>query len=480
MGAFDDLIPKGGGAFDDLIPAPTSREGGVFSWLPSGQGVVEAPGAQPTEEPQEPAIAMREQLRAMIPRSATDIAALINPLGAESLKQRQIADQIIAGRDPQEVYAENFPELQDVRQMSQAPVLSQQWWNALAGLGSEGVQMLPFALHAAAEIPSRAQPVVPELPELPPSLGPGTTAGDVGRAVQILRQRELEQSIPMPAPRVSPETGFTFYPGAESPPVMPSETASIADLIRQQPQEPTLVDKIAQAQAAQPPAVEAPLPYTREAAEARAAQPQAAPSEAVSSNVKGFAQTYGPGEIPAGPTITPEDAWDAAAERSATGKAQPYSFVDRARTGAITPEEMGDLIYEHQNLVNEAGAAEGTPQYNELYQRARTFAENVLKPAENAWHQKGQVMQIAVKPDFTSDIGVRAAAERMGIEIKASDAARAREIARENKAAEVGVQVNGQRTLDAMDREYSRGARRVPKTAEQLRTQLMNTDPCVL
>ncbi len=141
--------------------------------------------------------------------------------------------------------------------------------------------------------------------------------------------------------------------------------------------------------------------------------------EEVGTNVKGFEKIYGAGEIPAGGSITPEEAWDIASERAATGKADPYGIVDRARTGAITPDEMGDLIYEHQRLVNEAAAAEGTPQYEELYQRARTFARNVVKPAENAaFHRTGMVMQIKAPIDYSNLTGFRAALEkRMGREM---------------------------------------------------------------
>ncbi len=159
----------------------------------------------------------------------------------------------------------------------------------------------------------------------------------------------------------------------------------------------------------------APVPEAEETP-AVAEQPK---SEEVGTNVKGFEKIYGAGEIPAGGSITPEEAWDIASERAATGKADPYGIVDRARTGAITPDEMGDLIYEHQRLVNEAAAAEGTPQYEELYQRARTFARNVVKPAENAaFHRTGMVMQIKAPIDYSNLTGFRAALEkRMGREM---------------------------------------------------------------
>src|ERR1041385_283703 len=223
----------------------------------------------------------------------------------------------------------------------------------------------------------------------------------------------------------------------------------------------------------QPEIPPADVPYTGQ-------QPPPENIPAVGANVKGFEQTYGTGEIPAGETVTPEDAWNAAAARAQPGQAKPYDFVDRAKTGAITPEELADLIYEHQQLLNRAGAAEGTAQYAELAGRAKAFAENVLKPAENAWHRSGQTMQIAVRPDYSSLTGIQNAAIRMGREIQASELAEARRIANENKAANNGVQSNGQKLLQAMDREYSRGARTRVKSAEELRNQLAGTDPCVL
>lgn len=144
---------------------------------------------------------------------------------------------------------------------------------------------------------------------------------------------------------------------------------------------------------------------------------------AVGANVKGFEQIYGEGEIPAGDVLSPEEEFQAAQDRANTGKADPYGIVDRARTGQITPDEMGDLIYEHGRLVNEAAAAEGTPQYEELYNRARTFASNVVKPAETAWARQGRTMQIEAPIDYSKLTGFRAALEkRMGREMLPEEA----------------------------------------------------------
>src|SRR4029077_3676221 len=129
-------------------------------------------------------------------------------------------------------------------------------------------------------------------------------------------------------------------------PVTPARPGAVRPRAEYQTYNPDWFKTEAPVTPAGAPTAEAPLPYTPEAAAARAAQPQPA-TEPVGGNVAGFEKVYGPGEIPAGETISPEAAWDAAHARAQSGKAQPYGFVDRAKTGAITPEEMGDLIYEH-------------------------------------------------------------------------------------------------------------------------------------
>jgi hypothetical protein len=208
--------------------------------------------------------------------------------------------------------------------------------------------------------------------------------------------------------------------------------------------------------------------------------PQAGTTQPVGGNVAGFEQVYGAGEVPAGPTLTPEDAWDAAKLRTQLGQSNPYGFVARAKTGAITPAEMGDLIYEHHRLVERAAGLEGTPDYEGAYQAASTFANNVLKPAENAWHQKGMTMQIARPIDFSTETGMRNAMDRMNVELKANQASEANRIVRENAKAKADVNGAEDKLMKAMDKEYSKGEKRAPKTAEQLRAQLAETEPCAL
>jgi hypothetical protein len=156
--------------------------------------------------------------------------------------------------------------------------------------------------------------------------------------------------------------------------------------------------------------------------------------------VKGFEKVYGEGEIPVGETVSPEDAWDTASARAQSGKAQPYGFVDRAKTGAITPEEMGDLIYEHHRLVERAAGLEGTPGYGEASQVAKDFAQNVLKPAETAWHQKGMVMQIERPVNLNTFTGMDQLMQtELGRGIKPSEAPKFTRMAEDIKNGETEV-----------------------------------------
>jgi hypothetical protein len=177
----------------------------------------------------------------------------------------------------------------------------------------------------------------------------------------------------------------------------------------------------------------------------------------VGGNVAGFEKVYGPGEVPAGPTLTPEDAWDAAHARSQSGKAQPYGFVDRARSGAITPEEMGDLIYEHHRLVERAAGMEGTPQYGEAYQAALDFANNVLKPAETAWHQKGMTMQIARPVDLSNMTGMDTLMrQELNRGIKPGEASKFKGMANDIKNGESEVQKAVGRADAKVQRRYAK------------------------
>jgi hypothetical protein len=210
--------------------------------------------------------------------------------------------------------------------------------------------------------------------------------------------------------------------------------------------------------------------------------PQAA-TEPVGGNVAGFEKTYGPGEIPAGETLLPEEAFAKAQARMASGVAKPYSFVARAKTGAITPTEMGDLVAEHDRLINEAAAREGTPEYDGAYQAAKDFATNILKPAETAWHQKGMVMQIKAPVDYSRLTGFRQAMEkRIGREMTPTEAPAFQEAANDVAKSEGEAQVAQKASIERVQKHFSKtpdvafedAASAMHKQIEEL------TRPCIL
>jgi hypothetical protein len=133
--------------------------------------------------------------------------------------------------------------------------------------------------------------------------------------------------------------------------------------------------------------------------------------ETIGPNVKGFDKIYGPGEISPGKSITSEKLFEQGQSDLSAGK-DPYAFSDRARTGDVSPRELGLLAAEHQRLVGEAAATEGTPEYEAKYQQARDFAQNMLKPAGTKWHQVGMGLQIEAPTDFSNVTGFRAAIEQ--------------------------------------------------------------------
>jgi hypothetical protein len=326
-------------------------------------------------------------------------------------------------------------------------------------------------------------------------MGPGTTAADVSNALEWTPQSApvtpLESAIAKvqpPGPQVSPETGFTHYPGLEDHQPVPSDWAYPVPPPGTPLQGVPLVlngetpaaNAAAGAAQRQPQPQLPAIPAGDEGYAGVTPQTTTPATEGVGGNVAGFEQVYGAGEVPAGPTLTPEDAWDSAKLRAQLGQSNPYGIVARAKTGAITPAEMGDLIYEHHRLVERAAGLEGTPDYEGAYQAASTFANNVLKPAENAWHQKGMTMQIARPIDFSTETGMRNAMDRMNVELKANQASEANRIVRENAKAKADVNGAEDKLMKAMDKEYSKGEKRAPKTAEQLRAQLAETEPCAL
>jgi hypothetical protein len=167
----------------------------------------------------------------------------------------------------------------------------------------------------------------------------------------------------------------------------------------------------------------------------------ATPSGIGGPSIKAFERIYGPGEIPGGVGLSPEEMFQGAQERAASGKADPYAVVARAKTGAITPEEFSDLVVEHDRLVNEAAAKEGTPEYEPAYQMAKDFATRVLSPAKTRVSDTMRAMQIEAPIDYSRLTGFRAALEkRIGREMTpqeapefqkaANDVARARDEAR--------------------------------------------------
>jgi hypothetical protein len=78
-----------------------------------------------------------------------------------------------------------------------------------------------------------------------------------------------------------------------------------------------------------------------------------------------------------------------------------------AREGRISPDEFADLVVEHSRLLNEAAAREGTPDYEDAYNTARAFDENVIKPSETKTSDTFRAMQIKFPIDFSTVTGFR-------------------------------------------------------------------------
>lgn len=146
------------------------------------------------------------------------------------------------------------------------------------------------------------------------------------------------------------------------------------------------------------------------------------PVETGGINARSFEKIYGEGEIPVGESITPEQIFNQGQVDLASG-IDPYSFAARARTGNVTPRELGLLAAEHDRLVTEAAAREGTPEYEAAYQKSQDFAKNMLKPAGTRWHQIGIGLQVEAPINYSNLTGFRRAVnERLGREMTPEEA----------------------------------------------------------
>lgn len=181
------------------------------------------------------------------------------------------------------------------------------------------------------------------------------------------------------------------------------------------------------------------------------------PAVETGASAKAFEEIYGQGEIPIGEGRSPEEMFAQAQERMATGRADPYGTVARARTGAITPDEFADLVVEHDRLVNEAAAREGTPEYESAYQHASDFARNVLKPAETKVSDTMRAMQIKAPIDYTRLTGFRRALnERMSRDMTPQEAPAFERAANDVAKARQEAQRSGVDTAARVQRRFAR------------------------
>jgi hypothetical protein len=169
-----------------------------------------------------------------------------------------------------------------------------------------------------------------------------------------------------------------------------------------------------------------------------------------------FERTYGAGEIPTGQSMSPEDIFAQGKADLAAG-VDPYSFAVRARTGDVSPRELGQLAAEHDRLVTEAAGREGTPGYEEAYQRAKDFAQNMLKPAGTKWHQVGMGLQIEAPVDFSNLTGFRAALEkRMGRDMTPEEAPAFQKVANDVAKAKGEAQAAGREAANGVQKRFAR------------------------
>lgn len=183
-----------------------------------------------------------------------------------------------------------------------------------------------------------------------------------------------------------------------------------------------------------------------------------APEIAPGANVAGFEQVYGGGEIRPGGSLTPEDAWNQAQADRANPNLDPYRLVGKVQSGGmLQPREMGELIAEHDRLLHEAAAQEGQPGYDQAYQAAKDFAQNMVKPAENAWHQMGVTMQIKAPIDYTNLTGFReAVSQRLGREMRPEEAPTFEKAASDVRQADAAARDATQRTTARIRQHFER------------------------
>jgi hypothetical protein len=169
-----------------------------------------------------------------------------------------------------------------------------------------------------------------------------------------------------------------------------------------------------------------------------------------------FERLYGEGEIPVGESMTPEDIFARGQADLAAG-ADPYALAGKARTGDVSPRELGLLAAEHDRLVTEAAAQEGTPGYEAAYQRAKDFAQNMLKPAGTKWHQVGMGLQIEAPVDFSNLTGFRAALEkRMGRDMTPEEAPAFQRVAQDISKAKGEAQAAGREAANGVQKRFAR------------------------
>ena len=180
----------------------------------------------------------------------------------------------------------------------------------------------------------------------------------------------------------------------------------------------------------------------------------ATPKTGVSA--KAFENIYGEGEVPAGKSMSPEDIFTQGQVDLAAGL-DPYSIADRARAGNVSPRELGLLAAEHHRLVTEASALEGTPQYEQAYQKARDFAQNMVKPAGTRWHQVGMGLQVEAPIDYSNLTGFRMAVEkRLGREIAPDEVPAFQKVAKDVAQAKREAQSSSIEAVNQVNRRFAK------------------------
>lgn len=298
-------------------------------------------------------------------------------------------------------------------------------------------------------------------------LGAATTAFGIRKpASEIIKGKSAEPSSPETA--TLPQASVEAQPqGAEQPLNQPIEGVSLdakepdtqTSQILTQQGEPVVSAAESQVQAGDArqtseTSTVAPSPQVEQPVQ-EGGEPL--PAVETGASAKAFEEIYGQGEIPIGEGRSPEEMFTQAQERMATGRADPYGTAARARTGAITPDEFADLVVEHDRLVNEAAAQEGTPNYESAYQQSKDFATNVLKPAETKVSDTMRAMQIKAPIDYTRLTGFRRALnERMGREMTPQEAPAFERVANDVSKARQGEQISASDTAARVQKRFAR------------------------